>query len=410
VKYLREFGWEPVVYTPQNNEIPVYDGSLEKDIPEGIEIIKRSIWEPYNLYKKFIGVGKEEKLNTGGFISQNKKPGLASKISVFIRGNFFIPDARKFWIKPSVRWLSGYLAENKVDVIVSTGPPHSMHLIAMKLRKKYDIPWAADFRDPWTRIYMYKDLMLTKPADTRHKRLEKKVLQSADLVTTVGEIIEKELVELGAKNTAVVHNGYDEDDFTYRGTTTSPGKFSIVHTGAISSSKNQKMFWNCLGRLVKNNPGFKNDFQFIQAGQADVSVREDIERNGLGEHVTLHDYLPHNQIVRMQKQAAVLLLIISNTPAATGAVTGKIFEYIAAERPVLAIAKKDGEIDRILQRTHAGMLVDFDDDKALEVALEDYYRKYKNNSLQLSNATYQEFSRKNLTSKMAGLFDRLISG
>ena len=146
-KYLRDFGWEPVIYTPENGEMPVVDLSLQKDVPQGLAVIKQPIWEPYNSYKKFIGQGKEEKINTG-FLTENKKPKLAEKIAVWIRGNYFIPDARKFWIKPSVKFLSEYLHHHPVSAIISTGPPHSMHLIALKLKKKLNLPWMADFRDP----------------------------------------------------------------------------------------------------------------------------------------------------------------------------------------------------------------------------------------------------------------------
>src|SRR5687768_9770887 len=149
VKYLRDYGWEPIVYTPSNPESPVNDDSLAKDIPSGITILKTEIREPYGLYKRFIGRKKDEKISAG-FLTEKKKPKFAERIAVWVRGNFFIPDARKWWIKPSISFLSDYLTKNKVDAIVSTGPPHSMHLIAMGVKKKTGIKWLADFRDPWT--------------------------------------------------------------------------------------------------------------------------------------------------------------------------------------------------------------------------------------------------------------------
>src|SRR5687768_13552946 len=162
VKYLRDYGWEPIVYTPSNPESPVNDDSLAKDIPSGITILKTEIREPYGLYKKFIGRKKDEKISAA-FLTEKKKPKLAERIAVWIRGNFFIPDARKWWIGPSVSFLSDYLSKNKEDAIVSTGPPHSMHLIALGLKNlpapkeslrtgkagKLNIKWLADFRDPW---------------------------------------------------------------------------------------------------------------------------------------------------------------------------------------------------------------------------------------------------------------------
>ncbi|MEA3317025.1 MAG: glycosyl transferase family 1, partial [Bacteroidota bacterium] len=159
-KFLPKYGWNPIIYTPENGEIPVTDKSLHKDISKETKVIKRKIWEPYTWYKKFIGQKNNQKINVG-FLSENQKPKFTEKISVWIRGNFFIPDARKFWIKPSVKFLKTYLKNNNVDAIISTGPPHSMHLIAMQLQKKLNLPWIADFRDPWTNIDFYEDLLLT---------------------------------------------------------------------------------------------------------------------------------------------------------------------------------------------------------------------------------------------------------
>jgi hypothetical protein len=195
VKYLRNFGWEPVIYTPSNGEIPVEDLTLFKDIPPGIEVLTLPIWEPYDLYKKFIGQKKGEKINTG-FLTERKKPRLTEKIAVWLRGNFFIPDARKFWVKPSIKYLTEYLVNQPVDAMVSTGPPHSMHLIAMGLHQKFKTPWLADFRDPWTNIDFYADLMLTKSADALHHRLELAVLHSATKVVSIGRTMSDELSAL----------------------------------------------------------------------------------------------------------------------------------------------------------------------------------------------------------------------
>ena len=184
VKYLRDFGWEPIVYTPENPEYPSEDYSLYKDIPEGVEVIKTPIWEPYNIYRNLFGK-KGQKINAG-FISETKKSGWKERLSIWIRGNFLIPDPRLFWVKPSIKYLKEYLEHNPVEAIVTTGPPHSMHMIGLGLKKLHpDVPWIADFRDPWTNIDFYKELNLTYLADKRHHQLEKQVIQSADCVVVV---------------------------------------------------------------------------------------------------------------------------------------------------------------------------------------------------------------------------------
>jgi hypothetical protein len=166
-KYLRDYDWEPVIYTPENPEAPAIDNSLEKDIPMGIKVIKRPITEPYLAYKRFVGMKLDEKVNAG-FLQEKEKPGLLEGIAVWLRGNLFIPDARRFWIRPSAKYLVNYLKAHPVDAIVSTGPPHSMHLIALQVYKKLNIPWLADFRDPWTGIDFYHQLKLTLLADRIH--------------------------------------------------------------------------------------------------------------------------------------------------------------------------------------------------------------------------------------------------
>ena len=196
-KYLPEFGYEPIIYTPQNPEAPAIDESLLKDIPEGIEVLKQPIWEPYNWYRQFLGQ-KDKKIGSG-FVSEKKEPGILHKISVWVRGNFFIPDARRFWIKPSVKYLTKYLKENSVDAVISTGPPHSMHLIGLGLKKQLDINWIADFRDPWTNIDFYQELMLSSWADKKHHDLEKEVLTRADKVVTIGYTMSQEMKYLGAR-------------------------------------------------------------------------------------------------------------------------------------------------------------------------------------------------------------------
>ena len=169
-KYLPENGWQPVIYTPEDGEFPIIDTSLEKDVCPEAEVVKRPIVEPYTLYKRFVGMRAEEKVKVGFTDESGKQKGWKARLSMWIRGNLFIPDARCWWIRPSVRFLLKYLKDNPVDAIISTGPPHSMHLIALRLKAKLGLPWIADFRDPWTDIDFYNELRLTQWADCKHHR------------------------------------------------------------------------------------------------------------------------------------------------------------------------------------------------------------------------------------------------
>lgn len=406
VKYLREFGYEPVVYTASNGEMPVYDPTLADEIPEGVEVLKTEIWEPYNLYKRFVGHKKKENINTG-FLSESAKPKFTQKLGVWIRGNFFIPDARCFWIKPSVHYLSEYLKDNHVDVIVSTGPPHTMHMIALDLKMRFNIPWVADFRDPWTNIDFYKDLMLTRFADWRHHRMEKRVVRSADYVVTVTRQDLEDYLALGAKRAVTITNGYDEDDFLLSDVVLDD-KFTLSHVGTIPPSRNPEVLWKAISVLVKRSNEFADDFRLKLVGKVDVSVRTMIEQYGLQNNVIFIDYLPHSEAVRQQLQSRALLLLVNNTPNAKGILTGKFFEYLATKRPVVAIGPKDGEVAAVLQDTNAGFCSDFEDLDGLVNALQVLYDNFKNSGdCRLNSSGASLYSRKNLTKAMAEVFDSI---
>lgn len=411
VKYLREFGWEPVVYTPSNPEIPVEDSSLLKDIPAGIEIIKTPIWEPYDLYKKFVGRKKEEKINTA-FLTENKRPGITEKISVWLRGNFFIPDARKFWIKPSVNFLSQYLSGNKIDVLVSTGPPHSMHLIALELKRKFNLPWLADFRDPWTNIDFYDDLMLTSRANKKHLRLERDVLKNADAVVTIGETMKNEFMNLQpagneqSKKYFVITNGFDEEDI-FKGEIVMDKKFSIAHIGTLVKTRNPEILWKVLSELINTDENFKNDIEIKLVGKVDISVMESIEHYGLNDYLKRIEYLNHDEVVKVQQQSQVLLLLLNNTPNAKGILTGKFFEYLATDRPILCIGPEEGDTAKILEHTNSGKPINFSDTKKMKEIILRYYGLYKTNNLSVQSKNIQKYSRKELTKELAVVLEKL---
>lgn len=405
-KYLRDFNWEPVIYTPENPETPVEDNSLFRDIPEGITVLKKRIWEPYSFYKKFLGQKEEDKIQTG-FLTEKKKPKRKEKISVWIRGNLFIPDARKFWIRPSVKYLTTYLKKNPVDIIISTGPPHSMHLIALGLKKRLNIPWLADFRDPWTNIDFYKDLLLTPRADNKHKKLEQSVLKEADSLIVVGSTLKKEYENLGAEKVSVITNGFDQDDYKDDDICLDK-KFSILHVGTITYSRNPKDFWSVLSELVNELQDFADDLEIKLIGKTDLSVDENIAKLDLQKFVRKKNYLPHKEAIQEQQKSHVLFLSINNTQNAKGIITGKLFEYLAARRPVLAIGPTDGDVAEILNITNAGRISGFGENTRLKNHILALYHNYKKGKLQINAGDVSKYSRKNLTEELVKLLNESI--
>ena len=406
-KYLPEFGWQPVIYTPENPEAPATDESLFKDISPDTKVIKRRIWEPYTWYKKFLGIRIEEKINAG-FISETEKPRLKEKISIWIRGNFFVPDARKFWIRPSIRFLIKYLNEHPVDLVVTTGPPHSMHLIGLGLKKHLLVPWIADFRDPWSEIDFYEQLYLTRFADRKHKRLEKKVLNAADRVIAVGNIRAKDLETIAGRGVDVITNGFDETDFAF--TDVVPDKkFSIIHVGALNRDRNHRIFWQVLGELVLENSSFAQDLKVHLIGKVDYSVGGFIEKYQLSRFIFKTAYLAHDQIAGILQAAQLLYLPINHTPKPKSIIPGKIFEYLASGRPILGTGPINGDAASILSHTGSGVMIDFEDTEGLKKALIKYFAQYKNPGQVRKEISNLRFSRKNLTGKLVRIMDNLVS-
>jgi glycosyltransferase involved in cell wall biosynthesis len=406
-KYISRFGWQPVVYTPLNGEIPVVDESLVKEIPAEIEVVRTPIWEPYELYKTFLGRKKTEKLYSG-FINEKKKVSLAQKISVFIRGNFFIPDARMFWIKPSVRFLREYLKDHPVDAIVSTGPPHSMHLIAERIHRLTGLPWIADFRDPWTNIDFYRDLHLTAIADARHKSLEQKVLRNATKIVTVTWRSRDEFKSLCHRDDIVViPNGFDDADFL-KADVPPDKEFSIVHVGSMNKDRNPKALWMALKDLLNENRELKSLLRIKLIGPVDFSVRESIEQNELERFTTFVEFIPHTEAVIMQQQAQLLLLMINDSPNSRTIIPGKLYEYLGSGRPVLAMGPLDSDSARVIQLTSAGVVHEYQDIEGLKARILEYFALYQKGQLRGSAEGIQQFTRRTLAGEFAKTLDSVL--
>lgn len=402
-KYLRDFGWEPVIYTPENPEYPSFDDSFEKDIATDIEVIKTPIWEPFDIYRSLLG--KRGQTINAGFISEDKGKGWKDKLSVWIRGNFLIPDPRKFWIRPSASFLCKYLKEHPVDAIVTTGPPHSMHLIGMRLKRNFpDIKWLADFRDPWTNIDFYKDLHLTKWADKIHHRLEKKIVCHADAVIVVSKGMKDEFSVLRTDGLHIIPNGYDEDDVKIVSTLLDE-KFTISHIGTMNGARNPLAVWKALQNLCIQVDDFSRDLVIQLIGKTDFAVLEAINENGLTKNLHKINYLTHDEAIIKQHSSQVLLLLINRSANAKSILTGKFFEYLASGRPVLGVGPVDGDAAAILNETGAGVMVDFDDVEMAKETILHYYKLYKKNQLTLEAGSVEKYSRKNLTGNLSDLLN-----
>lgn len=405
-KYFRQFNWEPVIYTPSNPDFPINDPTLLKDVLPNIEILRTQINEPYDVYRKIMGKKKTETVNQG-FLSEGKENKLLQKMMIWVRGNFFIPDARKFWIKPSVHYLSDYLKENKIDAIISTGPPHSMHLIALGLKQKFNIPWIADFRDPWTQIDFYNQLQLTKLADNKHKKLEKLVLQTANKVVTVSSHWANDLNVICNRTVDVITNGYDADDFIKNDNEQLLNGFLLHHIGALNKDRNPHTLWKVLGELCKENVEFKTNLKLKFTGKTDAAVFESLKQNGIFENSEKTDYMAHSEVVKLLIKSPILLLPLNDTPNVLGIVPGKLFEYLAAKRPIFAIGNQQGDSAKIIKDANAGTMVGFKDEENTKKCILELYNQYKENTLQINSSSIEKYSRKSCAESYTNLLNEI---
>jgi glycosyltransferase involved in cell wall biosynthesis len=396
-----------VVYTPSNPGFPVIDHTLTGDIPADVKVIKNPIWEPYEFYKNFSGKRSME-YSSNRFSGSKKSAGIIEQLSVWIRGNLFIPDARKFWIKPSVRFLIKYLKENPVNAIVSTGPPHSMHLIALKIKELLNIPWLADFRDPWTDIDYYRDLKISAFADRKHKKLELKTIKGCNAMVVVSKDMKENYEKMGATNVHLITNGFDPDDLNVDGVI-SYNKFSISHIGTLPPAFNLKGLWKVLSELCEIVPEFGNNLEVKLVGKVDSAVIEDIEEARLNKYLTRIDYVDHNKVALLMRQSATLLLVINkDSPNSKGILTGKFFEYLASGRPILAIGPTDGDLARTLDDSESGYIAKYDDVNGIKDIVLMLYNRYLNNTLTISPKEIWRYTRKNLTADLSAVLDQMI--
>lgn len=384
------------MYCPENPNYLKTDESLLQEVSNEITILKTPVTE----VSKF--AFRSKKTTTTGVANATN-----NKLLSFIRGNFFTPDAKVLWVKPSVEFLTDYLTENPVDVIISTGPPHSMHLIAQQLKESFDIPWMADFRDPWTDLYYNKEFFQLGFAKRKNKRLEEKVLKSADVVVTVGNELKKYFERFNS-NVEVIPNGFD-DEVEHDEEIELSQKFSLSYIGLLPKSSLPANLLMAIQCLIDENSDFKNDIELNFIGDIHESVSALIHELQLSNYTNFFGYVPHKEAIKYQKSAQVLLVLIPNIDGNKGIITGKVFEYMAANRPILALGPINGDLQSILTNSNAGTIVDYDDYAKIKSVIIDLYTKFKTQKLAIRSKGIEKYHRRNLTKQLAAIIKQIKS-
>ena len=397
-KYLPINNWQPIIYTPENPYFEIKDEKLLSNVPAEAEIWKKTIWEPYALKDKLFGKGNRSQ--SAGVISN--KNSLKNKVLNWIRGNIFIPDPKVYWVKSSVKFLKKKIKEEGIRHIITTGPPHSMHLIGLALKKQNPgLKWIADFRDPWSELDLLDEFHLSKSSRDKHKKLEREVLQTANMTLTVSESWVNDLKRLGAKNVALITNGYDSTDFNLKLKKTD--KLIIGHYGLLNHLRNPINLWETLNQLCKENKVLNSKLEIHLSGNIDADVISKIKSyTYLKGKVKELGYLSHTQVLEEYNEASVLLLLLFNSDTGKGNYPGKIFEYFAAQKPILAFGPSESDTGNLIVRTNSGIYFSYDEAN-LRQAVFDLLEERK----KFEFSDMEDFSREKLTKDLSELLNKL---
>jgi glycosyltransferase involved in cell wall biosynthesis len=400
-KYLPEAGWEPVIFTPENPDFDLKDETLLKEISPNLEVIRFPIWEPYQLFAK---LKKQGKSHPGRILEQQKR-GFLEKIAIWLRANLLVPDPRVFWVKPSVQFLSQLLKEGQIQAIITTGPPHSLHLIGQQLKQKYGIPWLADFRDPWSQWEFLDTLPMLPFIRRRHEALERKVLQQADVVVTISPTFQRDLEKLSGRKIDLITNGYDPADIPkdFAPRPKAANQLHLVYTGIIDAIRNPLPLMQALKSEFEVG-GEEVSWTFV--GKVSEQVQQQVEADPwLQAHIHFAGYVPHHQVFEFYAHTDALVLILTDTKNAKGNIPGKLFEYLATGLPVLALGDPQGDSAALLSDAGAGAVLGHGDLKGMQAKLRELYASA---GTQQTLGSLEAFSRKTGSKQVAELLERII--
>ena len=398
-KYLPEFNISPVLFVPENANYTIKDNSLKSEVCKDLEIIKLPIFEISSFFPWL------KSLNSirSGNISKNRNQSILQKIIFFLRGNLFIPDMKIFWKINSVNFLENYISENNIETIVTTGPPHSLHLIGLELKRKLNINWISDFRDPWVNLNYLNRFHLLPFIKKYHKKLRDKVINNSDAVIVTSKRL-KELYSEINSNIFLVTNGYDYSVTAIK----LDKKFSISHVGSLYNERNPEFLWDIIDELSKSLQGFKNDLQINIIGNNNKKIKQELGKREFNDCIVYHDYVEHKKAIEFMCSSQVLLMLEVNDNESSYAIPGKLFDYLNSNRPIISIGPEQSEVGEILSNTGSGKFFSYKDYNSLKFYVEELYKNYLNNlSSSKNNHNIEVYHRKNLTSKLVEVINKI---
>lgn len=357
VKYLRQYGWNPIVFTVRDADYPAFDYSLMDEIPKDVEVIRSKIFEPYNFYRKLTGKKPGEPVDVNIIKKEDAKLSIRERFIEFVRGTFFIPDARIGWYFTAKKELKQVIKNFKIDAIYSSSPPYTCSLLAKYAKFKLKVPWVAGFRDPWTEfIQAPPRWFLPKHID---KSMEKSVFIAADIVEVAWLGIQKDATQkypdLPISKFVHIPNGFDSEDYP-RIEKSENDVFTLTYTGSMYGKRNPKALFNAIEFLLNEKKIVKENIQLNFIGRFGKEVHQMIEETSFNERINRISYLPHSESIHKLLESDSLLLIVDESKESEEIVPGKVYEYLGTYKPLLVIAPERGAIADLIQETGAGLI------------------------------------------------------
>lgn len=400
VKYLPEYNIKPILYIPENPNYPIYDYSLNDEVSEKLEIIKNPITEISNI----ISNSKSLNLIRSGNIPNPKEQSLFQRLLFFIRGNLFIPDMKILWKNKSIDFIENYLSKTKIDVVITTGPPHSLHLIGYELKKRLNIKWISDFRDPWVNLNYLNRFHLLPSVKRRHKKLRDKVLINSNSVIVTSEKLKKLYKEI-APNVFKITNGYDYEYSTVN----IDSKFSISHIGSLYPERNPKYLWDIIDEICINNEEFRSNLQINFIGNTSEKIIKYLSNKTFKPCVKFFDYVDYKRAIEFMCSSQILLMVEVNDNDSSYAIPGKLFDYLNSKRPIIAIGPDRSEVNQILYDTNAGKFFNYNESINLKLHIENLYNQYEMGSISYDAKNISIYRRKNLTEELSKIINKVSS-
>ena len=400
VKYLPQFGWQPTVITTTNGDYPAFDESLCKEVPAGIKVIRTKTPTFGKLFKRINGKNTDVPY---GSLESSENDSLLKKLSLWFRLNLVVPDARKIWNKYAYKAASKELLTNRYNAVVTSGPPHSTHLVGLKLKKKYNIKWIADFRDPWTKIDYLDEYNRWKITQTIDEKYEKKVFDLFNRFIYSNPLIIKNFKK--STKTYFLPNGYDKDDFQILKKVKNLDKFEINYFGIISIERNPLSVLKSVNKIFeeKNNRSIRINIW----GNIHQSVKDILISNDKYNIVNIHSYISHKEMVEYLVYSNLLLVVVNNIKSKKGIFPGKIFEYLGSGVEILGIGPEDGDAAKILKETKCGKMFDYDKVDDIANFIETKYQEWKEGKIFSPSIEIEKYSKINQPKQLADILEKM---